>query len=224
MSNDLYIFDMDETLVDGDCSMLWNQYLVDNGYVDIPNFIEVDKVLMARYAKGELDMEEYLDYVMQPLLTIPTTLVEDMVTDFVEKYVSPKVFQEARNLINSLLKAGIDMLVISATASFIVEKVAKSLGITESLGIDMVVKDSCFTSKVAGVPSYREGKIVRLDSWLSEQTKQYSRMHFYTDSINDLPLCMHADAVYLINPCDKLRAVAKEEWQIYTWYKTANFQ
>ncbi|WP_165311243.1 HAD family hydrolase [Vibrio ziniensis] len=222
MSKYLYIFDMDETLVDGDCSMLWNQYLVDEGYVDIPNFLDIDKELMARYARGEMDMEEYLDFVMQPLSDIPTESVDTMLYDFVERYVSPRVYEEAKTLIHSLKNTSNDMLIISATASFIVSKVAKSLGIAQSLGIDMVVDNNRYTSKVDGVPSYREGKITRLEMWLQQKSDEYEGLHFFTDSINDLPLCNYADRVYLVNPCEKLKQAAQgKNWQTYAWSKTA---
>lgn len=31
MSKPLYVFDMDETLFDADCAMLWNRFLVEKG-------------------------------------------------------------------------------------------------------------------------------------------------------------------------------------------------
>jgi HAD superfamily hydrolase (TIGR01490 family) len=212
---------MDETLVDGDCSMLWNQYLVAEGYVDIPNFLDVDKALMAQYAQGELDMEEYLDFIMQPLAKFPTETIDTMVDDFVLRYVTPRVFDEAKSLITSITRESHDILIISATTSFIVNKVALSLGITQSLGIDMVIDNNVYTSKVSGTPSYREGKIIRLEIWLKQNTNKYDNLHFFTDSINDLPLCHYADNAYLINPCEKLKRVAQEEkWSIYSWSKT----
>jgi len=167
-------------------------------------------------------MEEYLDFVMQPLSEIPTESVDTMVNDFVSRYVSPRVYEEAKSLIHSLKNASNDMLIISATTSFIVSKVAHSLGITQSLGIDMVIDNNRYTSKVSGIPSYREGKITRLEMWLKQESNDYDGLHFFTDSINDLPLCNYADRVYLVNPCDKLKQASQgKDWQIHSWSKTA---
>lgn len=218
MPQPLYVFDMDDTLVNGDCSMLWNQYLVDKGIVTIPNFLETDKKLMGLYSIGKMDMEEYLDFVMQPLFDIPQQKVDSMVDEFVTEYVNPRVFTEARSLIDELSVKSQPMLIISATVSFIVKKVALSLGITEAIGIDMQIKDGRYTSKVEGVPSYREGKIRRLKDWVSGTNDKYTPVHFYTDSINDLPLCEYSDYAYLINPCPQLKEAANNKpWEIYHW-------
>ncbi len=218
MLQPLYVFDMDETLIDGDCSMLWNQYLVDKGVVSDPDFLETDKKLMALYSIGKMDMEEYLEFVMQPLFSIPKQEVDKMVDDFVQEYVLPRLFPEAKELINSLTDKALPMLIISATASFIVEKVGRSIGITDAIGIDMSVKNGCYTSIIEGTPSYREGKIRRLKDWVEQGSNDYNPIHFYTDSINDLPLCEYSDYAYLINPCAQLEEAAKgKNWEIYNW-------
>ncbi len=175
----LYIFDMDDTLIDGDCSMLWNEFLVAKGYVTIANFLETDRRLMGLYAIGEMDMEDYLDYVMQPLATLSCAQVDALVDDFIDEYVTPRVFRQAQSLIDQLKQQGHTLLVISATVSFIVKKVALSLGITEAIGIDMQVANGGYSAKIDGVPSYREGKISRLEDWLAHAKQPYAPLHFY---------------------------------------------
>ncbi len=220
MPQPLYIFDMDDTLVAGDCSMLWNQYLFDKGVATLPDFLETDRKLMALYAIGKLDMEEYMEYVMQPLAGIPQQEVDNMVDDFVATRVAPLIYPEAISLIRSLSEKQVPMLVISATASFIVRKVAQSLGIHHVIGIDMAEDNGGYGAEIVGIPSYREGKIARLKVWQEEQKQPFSETHFYTDSINDLPLCEYADYAYLINPCAQLKEAAKDKpWVVYHWGK-----
>ena len=48
-----------------------------------------------------------------------------------------------------------------------------------------------FTGRVLGVPSFREGKVTRLEAWLSERGLAWSSFEqtwFYSDSLNDIPL------------------------------------
>lgn len=86
------------------------------------------------------------------------------------------------------------------------------------MGIELVTEDDRYTAKVSGVPSYREGKVTRLEQWLSARDETYSEIHFYTDSINDLPLCERADYAYLVNPCPRLKAIAnRSNWTILHW-------
>jgi len=224
MSKPLHIFDMDETLVNGDCASLWSLFLVEKGIVTDPDYLETDKILMQQYARGELDMEEYIAYTLAPIVDIPVEKIDNLVDQFVETQIVPLVFPEAMTLVRSLKDQKIDCLVISATVSFIVNKVAKVIGINDALGIDLLIKNNsngspCYQNEVTGIATYREGKILRLQQWLENHPEKLDVIHFYSDSINDLPLCEYADFAYLVNPCERLVLAAKAhpEWKVFSW-------
>jgi HAD superfamily hydrolase (TIGR01490 family) len=218
MSKPLYVFDMDETLVNGDAAMMWNEFLVEKGIASDASFVEEDQRLMGLYTQGKLDMEDYLTFAMQPLADMTTQQVNALVEECVDTKVLPNLFKQTLPLIEQLKRDEIDMLIISASVTFLVEVVGRKLGIPEVLGIDLVEKQGRYTSKIEGVPSYREGKVTRLEQWIAVQPTTYSEIHFYTDSINDLPLCEYADYAYLVNPCPRLQALAdRPNWQILNW-------
>lgn len=218
MSKPLYVFDMDETLVNGDAAMMWNEFLVEKGIASDASFVEEDQRLMGLYTQGKLDMEDYLTFAMQPLADLTTQQVNTLVEECVDTKVLPNLFKHTLPLIEQLKRDEIDMLIISASVTFLVEVVGRKLGIPEALGIDLVEKQGRYTSKIEGVPSYREGKVTRLEQWIAAQPTTYSEIHFYTDSINDLPLCEFADYAYLVNPCPRLKALAdRPNWQILNW-------
>lgn len=218
MSKPLYVFDMDETLIDADCAMIWNQFLVEKGIATAPDFIEQDKHLMGLYAEGKMDMKDYLRFAMEPLATMAKPQVDALVEECVDKYILAKQFKQAKTLIKQLTKDNIDMVIISASATFLVAAVGRRLGIPSALGIDLVEKQNCYSAEISGVPSYREGKVTRLQQWLDTQQQSFSEIHFYTDSINDLPLCQYADYAYLVNPCPRLQRYADQpNWQVLSW-------
>lgn len=218
MLKPLYVFDMDETLINADCAMIWNQFLVKKGIATDPNFLEEDKRLMALYAQGSMDMEDYLSFAIAPVKDLPITQVKALAEECVIKHVLDKQFRQSKPLIEQLKRDNIDMVIISASVTFLVEAVGRHIGIPTALGIDLVEKDGRYTPQVSGVASYREGKVTRLQQWLEAQSQQYSEIHFYTDSINDLPLCQHADYAYLVNPCPRLKAVSDQpNWTILDW-------
>ena len=218
MSKPLYVFDMDETLVNGDAAMMWNEFLVEKGIASDASFVEEDQRLMGLYTQGKLDMEDYLTFAMQPLADMTTQQVNALVEECVDTKVLPNLFKQTLPLIEQLKRDEIDMLIISASVTFLVEVVGRKLGIPEALGIDLVEKQGRYTSKIEGVPSYREGKVTRLEQWIAAQPTTYSEIHFYTDSINDLPLCEYADYAYLVNPCPRLKALAdRPNWQTLNW-------
>ncbi|MFD2178477.1 HAD family hydrolase [Veronia pacifica] len=218
MTRPLYVFDLDETLIHADSSVLWNQFIVEKGLVTSPDFLEEDKRLMDQYASGDQDLNEYLSFAIAPLLSIPVEKIAELVDECVESKILSTVYPQARTLIETLRAQGKEMLIISASSSFIVEGVGKRLGIPVALGVDLEKSNGCYTSKVRGVPSYKEGKVTRLKSWIAAQNKTFDSIHFFTDSINDLPSCLNADFVYLVNPCPKLREYAKDtQWEILNW-------
>ncbi|QMV14667.1 HAD family hydrolase [Vibrio spartinae] len=223
MSNPLYVFDMDDTLIDGDSAMIWNAFLVEKGIVTDPDFLTRDREMMDLYAAGQMEMATYLNFTLTPLAHLPKTTVDALAEECVTTRILPRLFSEAQQLITELTEQHIPMLVISATVSFIVRPVAQKMGISDALGINLITKHQCYTSDIDGIPSYREGKVQRLDDWLASQPQPFSAVHFYTDSINDLPLCRHADYVYLINPAPALaqQAEGKPNWTIYHWGKTS---
>ncbi len=218
MSKPLYVFDMDETLINDDCMMIWNSFLVKKGIATEPDFLEEDQRLMKLYAEGKMDMEDYLEFCMSPLSNVPIKQVNMLVTECVDKQILPKQFKQSKTLIEQLTRDGIKMVIISASVTFLVEAVGRHLGISTVLGIDLVEQQGTYSTEISGIPSYREGKVTRLQQWLEAQPESYTEIHFYTDSINDLPLCQHADFAYLVNPCPRLKKHANQpNWTILKW-------
>ena len=218
--NELYIFDLDETLLNGDSAMLWHQFLVRENIIQDADFLEEDKRLMALYGQGELDMQQYLDFCIAPITGKPIKKIEQLVEQFIESDISPRIFPQAKKLIKQLQQQGKEIIIISATVDFLASKISQSLNIKHHLAIDLHLQNNCYSPKIKGVASYQEGKVIRLKSWQETQTDQYQSLCFYTDSINDLSLCEYADIVCVVNPCIALASKAKKNnWQHLTWIK-----
>ncbi|MCK9780232.1 HAD-IB family hydrolase, partial [Proteus columbae] len=54
------IFDLDETLLAGDSSRLWTNYLWDKKIVTDPQFLKLDEQMIADYYAETLDIKQYL--------------------------------------------------------------------------------------------------------------------------------------------------------------------
>ena len=218
MSEKLVVFDLDETLIACDSCVEWHRFLVDRGIIDDSDFLHEDERLMALYAEGTLDMQEYIDHSMVPLSGLSSEDIDRLSEECARTRILPKAYPAAKTLLNELNQRDIKTVIISATQSFIVRQVAKLLGVNTAMGIDLVVKNGIYSSEMEGIPTFRAGKVKRLQDWLQKQDDQYDVVEFYTDSINDLPLCEYADYVNTVNPCKKLEAVAKaRSWNIRNW-------
>ncbi|MDN3616555.1 HAD family hydrolase [Vibrio gallaecicus] len=222
MITPLYVFDLDETLLDGDSTMIWNEFLIEKGIVKDPNFLQEDKRLMDLYSQGSLSMEEYLEFAMAPLSSKSKDDVARLVEECVKSKVLGRIFPQALELIQTLKKHGHPIIIVSATVAFIVDCVAQKLDIPNAIGIELVEESGKYTAKIAGTPSYQQGKVVRLQEWMDSQNQSFNQLHFYTDSINDLPMCEFADRAYLVNPCERIAPYAEpNQWQVLNWGRLA---
>ncbi|TXT36729.1 MAG: HAD family hydrolase [Comamonadaceae bacterium] len=74
-----------------------------------------------------------------------------------------------------------------------------------------------FTGEIDGTPSFREGKVTRVEQWLAARSLDFSQVEstFYSDSINDLPLLEKTTHPIATNPDERLRKIATERgWRI----------
>ncbi|RKZ98275.1 MAG: HAD-IB family hydrolase, partial [Gammaproteobacteria bacterium] len=77
------------------------------------------------------------------------------------------------------------------------------------------VINGSYTGKVAGTPSYQEGKVKRLQEWLDAQNLTLEGSYFYSDSHNDLPLLELVEHPIAVDPDPKLQTIAQQRgWKI----------
>ena len=75
----LAIFDLDETLIHGDCATLWSEQMARLGWVDGESFMRRNNELMDAYSHGKLAMEEFMDFSLEPLIGRTPEEVEHLV-------------------------------------------------------------------------------------------------------------------------------------------------
>jgi HAD superfamily hydrolase (TIGR01490 family) len=109
---------------------------------------------------------------------------------------------KARALVEKHRAHGDLLVVITATNSFVTAPIAQAYGVENLIGTDPEQVDGAYTGRVAGVPSFKEGKVTRLLAWLEArgQTMQsFGTTWFYSDSHNDLPLMKLVDHPVAVN-------------------------
>jgi HAD superfamily hydrolase (TIGR01490 family) len=214
----LAIFDLDETLIDGDCASLWSREMARLGWVDEESFLRQDAELMAAYAFGKLAMEDYMAFSLEPLVGRTREEVDYVVGPFVEDTIEPLIYSDAMRCVASHRAAGDRILIISASAHFLVSAIAERLGIDDVLAIDVEERHGCLTGRTRGILTYREGKVRRLETWLDEQRESLADAYFYSDSRNDLPLLERVPRPRVVNPDPVLRECAEAAgWPVLHW-------
>lgn len=214
----LAIFDLDDTLIDGDCASLWSRQMAKLGWVDAETFMRRDAELMDGYAKGTLAMEDYMAFSLSPLVGRTPEEVAFELAPFVEEVIEPLIHGEACACLARHRAAGDRLLLISASGSHLVSPIAARLGIDEVLAIDLELQHGFYSGRTQGVLTYREGKVTRLLDWLQAAGESLEGAYFYSDSRNDLALLQRVDRPHAVNPDPVLRQHAEQAgWPILHW-------
>lgn len=211
----LAIFDLDNTLIAGDSDHAWGEFLVAKNQVDGDYYRAMNDRFYADYEAGQLDIAAYLDFSLAPLANIAPQQLTQLHLEFMQQIIAPMRLAKADNLITKHRDAGDRLLVITSTNRFIVQPICQVLGIDELLATELEIVDNRYTGKVVGTPTYREGKVERLNQWLQDNDVNSDGSYFYSDSINDLPLLLHVSHPVAVDPDQALRqeAIARD-WQI----------
>ena len=214
----LALFDLDNTLLAGDSDYLWGVFLVEEGLVDANLYEEANDRFYRQYAEGELDIHEFLNFSLNPLSQIATETLNSLHQAFMKKHIRPLMTNIGQDTVNQHKQAGDTTIIITATNSFVTAPIAKAFGVEHLIATEPEMIDGKYTGKVAGTPSFKEGKISRLNDWMTTNNKSLMGSTFYSDSHNDLPLLEIVDNPIAVDPDDTLRDVAEERnWSVVSF-------
>ena len=211
----LAIFDLDNTLLSIDSDHAWGEFLVEQGAVDPVAYREANERFLADYNAGTLDMAAFLEMALKPLAENTPEQLAAWHQQFMASKIEPHILPKAEELLARHRTKGDTLLIITATNRFITGPIAERLGVDDLIAVEPEMVDGRYTGRVDGVPSYREGKVTRLQAWLEAQDLTMDGAWFYSDSHNDLPLLEKVDHPVAVDPDDTLRKVAEERnWRI----------
>jgi len=211
----LAIFDLDNTLLSIDSDHAWGEFLVEQGAVDPVAYREANERFLADYNAGTLDMAAFLEMALKPLAENTPEQLAAWHQQFMASKIEPHILPKAEELLARHRTKGDTLLIITATNRFITGPIAERLGVDDLIAVEPEMIDGRYTGRVDGVPSYREGKVTRLQAWLEAQDLTMDGAWFYSDSHNDLPLLEKVDHPVAVDPDDTLRQVAEERnWRI----------
>jgi len=211
----LAIFDLDHTLLPFDSDKAWNQFLIDIDAVDEAYYHDNNERFYQDYLDAKLDIRAYQRFACEVLQNYPIEQVTAWRDQYIQDIVRPQLQIKALECIQAYKIEGFHTLIISATNTFIVEPIASLHGVESYLGCEFEVVNGKYTGELTGIPTYKEGKIAALDTWLSSQGAKATPIHFYSDSINDRPLLERADQAFVVDPDQSLAELAKDQgWPV----------
>ena len=215
----LVIFDLDHTLLDGDSNALWLDYLVDHGLAG-EELVQQQLAYAKQYVAGTLDIEAYLRFQLSFFAGRSLQEWSPILADFVETRVKPRICAQALERVASHRALGHRMAIVSATHAILANAVASPFDLP-LIVTQVEVRDDYLTGEVNGPICFRDTKRDFLERWLADVAADETlagESHFYSDSINDVPLLEIVRYPVVVNPDPQLAAVAEaRQWPAEIW-------
>jgi len=208
----LALFDLDNTLLPIDSDVSWANFLVDIKVVNADWYSKRNDYFYAQYCAGTLNIAEFLDFQLAPLAQHPRAQLLTWREQFIQEVIRPNLHPNAKALVQQHQDSGALCAIVTATNAFITGPIAREFGLQHLIATEVETDaDGNFTGRPHGLPSFREGKVTRVNQWLAQQglgLSDFSSSLFYSDSFNDLPLLAAVTDPIAVNPDQRLRAHA----------------
>ena len=211
----LVIFDLDNTILNGDSDYAMINYLVHTQALD-ESAGKQNQIFIEDYQRGELDFDAYTTFALSAYIGMTRSEINEYMLPFVAKVIEPMINTLALKIIHDHGDRGDTILLASATNELIVQPIAKRLDIQNVIGTQVkFINDKC-TGEYIPPSALGEGKLQLVQQWMQKNNfDDFSGVTFYSDSINDLSLLEAVDFPKAVNPDAMLEKISLERgWEI----------
>jgi HAD superfamily hydrolase (TIGR01490 family) len=219
----LALFDLDHTLLPLDSDHAWGEFTVKLGWRDAITHGRANDAFYAQYQAGTLDIAAYVRFATSAAREHGQAQADQAHARFMQEVIRPAIRPQAIELVREHQRAGDLVVIVTATNEFVTRPIAQAFGVDELIAIELE-RDAQGepTGEIWGTPSFREGKVVRVEQWLAARGLSWDSVahsSFYSDSINDLSLLEKVDQPVATNPDARLSAIATERgWRTLTLF------
>ena len=212
------LFDLDHTLLPIDSDYSWGEFTQQIGWTDPVVFKRRNDEFFAHYQAGTLDVHDYVRFAVEALRLRGSAAYQEAHARFMREWIQPALRPAALQLVQGHQQQGDAVAIVTATNELVTRPIAAAFGVAELIAVELERGgDGWITGEIAGVPSMREGKVLRVEQWLAARDLDWLDVEttFYSDSLNDLPLLEQVDHPVATNPDPRLRTIALERgWRI----------
>jgi len=218
----LALFDLDHTLIPLDSDHAWGEFTTALGWTDATEFKRQNDAFYEHYKAGTLDVPAYVRFATAAIVRQGASKSIAAHAEFMGAVIQKGIKPQALELVHAHQRAGDTVIVVTATNAFVTRPIAKAFGVDELIAVELAMDSApggtgWYNGEIAGIPSFREGKVTRVSQWLAGHGLDWNQVHttFYSDSLNDLPLLEKVTVPVATNPDARLRALAQERgWRI----------
>ena len=179
-----YLFDMDHTLVNCDCDVIWKYFLIDKGLAPADVVEDVEK-FFNDYNRGELNIEEFIKFQFKEFKGMSYAQLEELAEECFQIMIKPQIYPKVPALIQKVLDSGCPVSVLTSTNRIIATPLANHLGIPEVMATEIEVVDGICTGNMSGEYCSEYGKVLRAEAFCEKHNIELSDVVYYGDNYAD---------------------------------------
>lgn len=209
-------FDLDGTLIKGSANIPFAVAAFKEGFVT-PKELFIDlRNGLSFVLKGATDERsaEVRERILRAVEGHHVSKVAGLGDHFMDKLVSQVTPQAAAELARQG-EAGHARVIVSASPTEIVSRLADELGLEHGIGTTAGHTDGIYDGTLVGPFCYKEGKVEIMQRMAEENGWDLADCYAYSDSVSDLPMLEAVGHPVAINPERELLELATERgWAI----------
>jgi len=212
-------FDLDKTIIATSSAFAFGREFMHNGLITTSEALQMSLAKASYMIAGQ--SSEQMDSTRDQLASLvagwSVDKVREIASETMHNVVTPAIYAEARELIAFHRNAGHDVIIISASASHLVDLIAEELGIDQVVATELEVRDGRFTGEVL---FFCKGDAKAQAITDLARTNDYDLAHSYaySDSATDIPMLQAVGNPVAVNPDRAMKKAALENgWDIRTF-------
>jgi len=209
----LFVFDLDNTLYKGNCSLLFFKFLFKKRVFGFFSLF-LPALFFLRYQIGLLSVLDLHKKIFKNFLSGKNLQVfQAHVSEFLDLYLMASLNTQVIQHLKESQLQGEASLLLSSSPEFLVRPIAERLNIQMIQATEYVKNDLNQLSEFS-IIIHGEEKAKFLQKIAQKMDLKKEDLIGYSDSYDDLPFLKNCGTVYLVNPDRKLKAAGlKYGWK-----------
>ncbi len=209
-------FDLDKTIIATSSAFAFGREFLSNGLISRQDAlgISLSKASYMFNGHSSEQMDATKDSLTQMVAGWSVEEIDRITTETMHHVVTPAIYAEARELIDHHREQGREVIIISASASILVEPIARELGVDTVVATEMEIVDGKLTGEIL---RYLKGgaKAEAVAEFAASHGFDLGRSYAYSDSSTDIPMLEMVGHPVAVNPDRTLRKHALQHgWEI----------
>ena len=212
-------FDLDKTIIATSSAFAFGKEFMHNGMISRSEALEMYWTKMSYMLVGQSSekMDSTRDAMAELVTGWSVEDVQRITEETMRTVVTPAIYAEARELIEWHKGQGHDVIIISASASILVEPIARELGVDTVVATEMAVEDGRLTGEITRYLK-GEAKADAVRAFAAEHGYDLEESYAYSDSATDIPMLQLVGNPVAVNPDRALKKhAASNGWDVRTF-------